>query len=173
MKPPHGTGSWEEWAQFLRMHSAPNILVIQRDNIGDLVLTTPFLRALRSAVPGAKIDVLSNSYNAPVLAGNTAIDQHFWYTKLKHRANQQSVLKVTIANWKLRRQLRQRGYDLALIPATLLSDHALRLARSCRPNRIAAFASAVEAAIQGVDLALDPSRIERHPVIAQRQCSNI
>jgi ADP-heptose:LPS heptosyltransferase len=168
VRTPHGTGCWDEWQQFLRTHRKPKILLIQRDNIGDLVLTTPFLRSLREALPGAMLDILSNSYNAPVLAGNGAIDQHYWYTKLKHRSKHQSALRVIVDNWKLRRQLRLRNYDLAIIPATLLSEHALRLARSCRPKRIAAFTSALDAAVNGVDLAIDPNRVDVHPVKAQR-----
>ena len=40
------------------------ILVVRRDNIGDLVLTTPVFRALRARHPGARIEALVNSYNA-------------------------------------------------------------------------------------------------------------
>ncbi len=164
----HGTGSWDEWHQFLKTHQRAKILVIQRDNIGDLVLTTPLLRSLRVALPLAQIDVLSNSYNAPVLAGNSAISHHFWYTKLKHRAKHQSALRVTFDNWQLRARLRRQGYDLAIITATSLSSHALRLARSCRPKRCAAFANPIDAALKGIDLAIDPQKVDAHAVMAQR-----
>ncbi|MBM3273219.1 glycosyltransferase family 9 protein, partial [Candidatus Kaiserbacteria bacterium] len=43
------------------------ILVIRRDNIGDLICTTPLLAALRKQWPHAWIGVLANSYNAPIL----------------------------------------------------------------------------------------------------------
>src|SRR5262249_46468920 len=46
------------------------ILVVRRDNIGDLVCATPLLAALRRQFPGAHIAALVNSYNAAVLAGN-------------------------------------------------------------------------------------------------------
>ena len=45
------------------------LLVIRRDNIGDLILTTPLLLALRREMPEAWIGVLTNHYCAPVLAG--------------------------------------------------------------------------------------------------------
>ena len=40
---------------------ATRILVIRRDNIGDLVCTTPLLRALRAQLPAARIVVLDRS----------------------------------------------------------------------------------------------------------------
>ena len=60
------------------------ILVIRRDNIGDLVCTTPLLAALRRAKPGAWIGALVNSYNAPVLERNPDVDAVIPYRKLKH-----------------------------------------------------------------------------------------
>ncbi|MBI3715416.1 MAG: hypothetical protein HY255_05435 [Betaproteobacteria bacterium] len=49
------------------MREPEGLLVIRRDNIGDLVCTTPLLAALRTHFPQARIEVLANSYNAPVL----------------------------------------------------------------------------------------------------------
>ena len=59
----------------------PNILVIRRDNIGDLVCTTPLITALRQRFPKAWIGALVNSYNARVLDGNPDQDEVFIYTK--------------------------------------------------------------------------------------------
>src|SRR5262249_10029526 len=52
----------------------PRILVIRRDNIGDLVCTTPLIFALRDRYPEAHIAALVNTYNEAVLAGNPALD---------------------------------------------------------------------------------------------------
>ena len=60
------------------------ILVVRRDNIGDLICTTPFFAALRRRHPEAWIGALVNSYNAPVLDRNPDIDEVFAYQKLKH-----------------------------------------------------------------------------------------
>ncbi len=51
------------------------ILVIRRDNIGDLLCTTPLLSALRRRFPEAWIGALVNSYTAPVLAGNPDVER--------------------------------------------------------------------------------------------------
>ncbi|MES2771423.1 MAG: glycosyltransferase family 9 protein [Pseudomonadota bacterium] len=63
---------------------AQKILVIRRDNIGDLVCTTPLFSALRKHFPKAHLAALVNSYNAPVLRGNPDLDRVHIYRKAKH-----------------------------------------------------------------------------------------
>ena len=53
----------------------PNrILVIKFSSIGDIVLTTSPIKSLKLAFPGAKIDFLTLSSFAPILEGNSYID---------------------------------------------------------------------------------------------------
>lgn len=63
----------------------PRVLVVRRDNIGDLVCTLPIFEGLRSRYPDAHLGALVNSYNAPLLAGNPFVDHVHVYTKSKHR----------------------------------------------------------------------------------------
>lgn len=49
--------------------SEPKILIIRRDNIGDLVCTTPLFSALRQHYPNAHLAARVNSYYAEVLEG--------------------------------------------------------------------------------------------------------
>lgn len=51
------------------------ILVIRLRSIGDTVLATPTLKALRRYLPAAKIDVLLEDWVAPLLEGFAAIDR--------------------------------------------------------------------------------------------------
>ena len=44
--------------------SPARILILRRDNIGDLVCTTPLLAALRAQLPGAWLGALVTTYNA-------------------------------------------------------------------------------------------------------------
>jgi hypothetical protein len=67
------------------------ILVIRRDNIGDLVCTTPLIHALRTRFPKARLDLLVNSYNAPLLVGHPDVDHLYVYTKAKHRENGECI----------------------------------------------------------------------------------
>ena len=53
---------------------SPRILIVRRDNIGDLACTTPLLKALRAQLPRAWLGALVTTYNAEVLARNPAPD---------------------------------------------------------------------------------------------------
>ena len=44
-----------------------NMLVVELADIGDLVLTTPALSALRTSFPDARLDVLTTNHAAPIL----------------------------------------------------------------------------------------------------------
>lgn len=46
------------------------ILLVQLADIGDLVLATPAMAALREAKPGAVIDLLASAHAAPIIPGN-------------------------------------------------------------------------------------------------------
>jgi len=89
------------------------ILFIRRDNIGDLVCTTPAIAAARRSLPGAKIGVLVNTYNAEVLANNTDIDEIYVYEKAKH-AIEKSRYSVWLSNARLLLRIRKERYDVAV-----------------------------------------------------------
>ncbi len=110
-----------------RGHPA-HILVIRRDNIGDLVCTTPLLTALRRRNPHARISVLANSYNAAVLEGNDDIDALYTYTKRKHRGKR-SVLRIYWERFRMLRELRRQRIDLAILATPAPDRHGLQLAR--------------------------------------------
>jgi lipopolysaccharide heptosyltransferase II len=50
--------------------SAPNILAVRFSSIGDVLLTTPLLRAIRQRHPGSGITVLTKPAQAPLLSHN-------------------------------------------------------------------------------------------------------
>jgi lipopolysaccharide heptosyltransferase II len=56
-----------------------NILVVRLDGIGDVILTTPAIRALRQGYHNAKIEALVNEYTKPMLVGNPYIDRVIIY----------------------------------------------------------------------------------------------
>ena len=108
------------------------ILVIRRDNIGDLICTTPLLAALRRQWPAAWIGVLANDYNTTILAGNPEIDAVFAYRKAKHRAAGESRLSVWRDTAALMWRLRRMELDLVLCA----SPGARRFARLLGARRI-------------------------------------
>lgn len=117
----------------------PKILVIRRDNIGDLVCTTPLIRALRQRFPNAWLGALVNSYNAPVLDGNPDLDGVFVYTKAKHRGTSESLTRILWRRWRMMRQLRAMRLDDVIVATTVPQARVTRLARWLRPQRVIAF----------------------------------
>ena len=115
------------------------ILVVRRDNIGDLVCTTPLFTALRQRYPQAWLGALVNSYNAPVLERNPHLDQVIAYTKLKHLDPGQSrfgVLAHRVGSlWGLRRM----RLDYIVLATSDFVPRMLRLARWLAPRKVAGF----------------------------------
>ncbi len=92
-----------------------SILIVQLDHVGDAVLTTPVLAALRSRFPDAVIDVLAAPWNAPVFSGNPAVrhvhlSEHNWQAR---RPAQRAFLAEVVRQG---RRLRRFQYDLAIDP---------------------------------------------------------
>ena len=111
------------------------ILIIRRDNIGDLVCTTPLIRSLRRQLPDARIEVLATRYNSPVLENNPDIVALHSYTKAKHRMARESLLEIYWHRITTILKLRNAHFDVALIPGDV-SASALRFAHLISPRRI-------------------------------------
>ena len=94
----------------------PRLLVIRRDNIGDLVCTTPLLHALRRQWPQARIDCLVTRYNQAVLAGHPDIDALHAYTKAKHRLPGESVAGLYWQRLRTVAALRRQRFDWVILP---------------------------------------------------------
>ena len=116
------------------MSGSPRILLLRRDNIGDLVCTTPLIAALRERLPRAWLGALVTTYNAAVLAGNPALDEVFVYEKLKHRSG--SLLSHLRTRLGQMSRLRRQNLDCVLVPAP--APQALKLARGLKPQRVIA-----------------------------------
>jgi heptosyltransferase-3 len=112
------------------------ILVVRRDNIGDLVCTTPLFSALRSRFPRAWIGALVNSYNATVLDRNPDLDQVIVYSKLKHLDPGQSALGVLAHRLRSLWMLRRQRLDAIILATPQFVPRTLALARLLKPARI-------------------------------------
>ena len=115
------------------------ILLIRRDNIGDLVCTTPAFAALRQHYPDAQIGALVNSYNAEVLRGNPNVDHVFVYQKLKHAGNLASRFKALNQRLKLIAQLRRWKPDVTILAKSSYDRHGLNFARQIGAKNIIGF----------------------------------
>ena len=118
-----------------------SILVIRRDNIGDLVLTTPLIRVLRTARPSAWIAALVNTYNAPVLDGNPDLDAVYAYDKAKHQPDRHRFA-VFADTAKLLFRLRRQQIDQVILAGPGAQRQAYALARWIKPRGITGFVTA-------------------------------
>jgi heptosyltransferase II len=101
------------------------ILVIEPKNIGDVVLTLPFLTQLKAMWPDAQITLLANPFARQLLAGTNLVDE-FIDTDLgwSERATRYNPLAY---NWRelsrLRRELPKRKFDLAFKCCMHIREH--------------------------------------------------
>lgn len=58
-----------------KIHEPKKILIIRRGGIGDVVLITPLVRALKENFPGVRIQLLTSRQAVAVFAGNPYIDE--------------------------------------------------------------------------------------------------
>lgn len=119
-----------------------SFLVIRRDNIGDLVCTTPVFQALRERYPQARIYALTNTYNLPVLHGNPFVDATFAYMKAKHRDSDTSLWSVYARRLRVIMALRRAKIDYAILAACGYVPRAMRFAKLANPKHIIGYVDA-------------------------------
>ena len=137
---------------------AGRVLVVRRDNIGDLVCTTPLLAALRRKFPDAWIGALVNSYNAEVLERNPDLDEIVVYSKLKHLDPGQSA---AAARWRRLSdlwRLRRTGLEYRVLATPEFVPRSLGLARVLSPRCLVGFSDG-SAAARRLDLSLPLSQV--------------
>ncbi len=110
---------------------SPNarFLVVRRDNIGDLVCTTPLIHLLRQRFPQGYIAALVNGYNKGVLAGNGDLDAVYQYNKAKHVRGKRSVPGVYLERIKLIWRLRREHFDFVILANSGYQRSALHIAQ--------------------------------------------
>jgi ADP-heptose:LPS heptosyltransferase len=104
-----------------------SVLFIRRDNIGDLICTTPAIRAVRLRHPNALLAVLVNTYNAGAVANNPDIDKIYVYEKEKH-AFGKGRLGVFFSNLQLIQSIRKERFSAAVACSYGYSKRAARFA---------------------------------------------
>lgn len=129
-------------------------LVIRRDNIGDLACTTPLIRALRDRYPRARIAVLVNSYNRPVVENNPDIDIIYDYTKGKHREKGESLLGVYWRRARMMWELRREQFDYVIIAGAHFKRRGVSLARMLKPKHIVGFTEEGRPGVEHVDVGM-------------------
>lgn len=93
------------------MPPSPRILICRLSAVGDCILTTPLLCALRNHYPQAFITWVVEQGAAPLLRGHRCLDELIVLPK--------GWLKSPRTVWNLRQKLRSLHFDVALDPQSL------------------------------------------------------
>lgn len=91
----------------INLNGIERILVINLAFIGDMLLSSPTIAALKAAIPHAKIDVLATPVTAPIAVHHPDVQQVHIYDKRNEH-------KGLWAGLKLANQIRQEKYELAI-----------------------------------------------------------
>ena len=134
-------------SRFARWREAERILAIRLDKLGDVLMTTPALSAIRETVPGARITLLTSPCGAALGPHLPFVDECIAFEApwVRHDAQDEGAGTSTAAEWRLLQRLADGRFDAAIVfttctqsalPAALLCRQAgipLRLAH-CREN---------------------------------------
>jgi heptosyltransferase-3 len=89
--------------------SPKNILLIQLGDIGDVVLTTPTIRAVKETYPNARVSILVFKPFGCLLAADPYLHEVIETTKTRG-----TLIKLLRESISFARKLRQKRYDLAI-----------------------------------------------------------
>ena len=92
----------------LRSSIFKRILIVRTDRIGDVLLSTPVIKAVREKYPQAFIAMIVSPYAKDIVEGNPYLDQVILYDKEgKHKSWSRTI--------KFARNLDKKRFDLAII----------------------------------------------------------
>lgn len=95
---------------FIRLKDSPkaNILIRAANWVGDAIMTTPVIRAVRKNYPKARITVLAKPWVIPVYAHNPNVDHIFCYDNSGRHTR-------GVGTFQLARDLKKEQFDLAIL----------------------------------------------------------
>ena len=94
----------------MRLKDVRRIGIFKLRNIGDVLMITPALRALRETYPAARITVVVNAFTAAMLENNPHIDHVLVYD----RSLRKRPWARCVHEWQLFRAIRGARFDLTL-----------------------------------------------------------
>jgi len=94
--------------------TTPRILLIRPDHLGDLVLTTPVLHALKTHLPDASVTMMVGPWSSEVVARHPDIDRLILCPFPGFQRSPQKPLAPYILLFSVAKQLRRGQYDLVI-----------------------------------------------------------
>jgi len=103
--------SWKRCGA-LPLPSGQRILIVRLDHIGDVLLSTPAIRALRESLQPKQLDALVGPWSSELLRGNPAVDKVLVYAAPWHA--RRPPHKTSGAFLRTVRGLNKRRYDVGI-----------------------------------------------------------
>lgn len=110
---------------------ARNILVIRVDNLGDVIMTTPAIAAIKHSSPGARITLLASKAGAAAAKHIPALDEAIVYDAPWTKGASLGAHRSPHIDKRMINELARRGFDAAVI-FTVCTQSALPAALMCR-----------------------------------------
>jgi heptosyltransferase-3 len=95
----------------MELQNVRRLAVFKLRNIGDVLMATPVLRALREKFPAARISVIVNSGTEAMLAGNPHVDEVLVY---RRKDAARGIVRRLVDEIQFVRDLRRRRFDLTI-----------------------------------------------------------
>jgi ADP-heptose:LPS heptosyltransferase len=95
-------------------NDAPRILLVRPDHLGDMLLVTPILQAIKECVPNAHITMMVGQWSADIVERHPAIDNVFTCPFPGFQRASQKPLAPYQLLFTTAKQLRRDKYDLAI-----------------------------------------------------------
>src|SRR2546423_10219911 len=111
------------------------ILIVKRDKLGDMLLTTPLIAHLRRSISGAEVSVLASDYCGWVVRDFPDVAKLWTYPRLRLW----SWSKIP-RYWRVMREVRDAKFDVAIAAGGEYSPRAVERALSTQAKRTIAYA---------------------------------
>ena len=95
----------------MELQNVKRLGIFKMRNIGDVLMITPLLRALRETFPEARITVIVNSGTEAMLDGNPHIDEVLVFQR---ESKEQGLFSRIMGTLTFLRELRRRRFDLTM-----------------------------------------------------------
>ncbi|HVO90838.1 MAG TPA: glycosyltransferase family 9 protein [Casimicrobiaceae bacterium] len=115
------------------------VLLIKRDKLGDLLLTTPLLAHVRATRPDIELHLLANDYNAWVVRDHPALAKLWVYPRVRHRGRVR--IGAAIAQVPLWLALRRQHFAAAIAMGGDESHRAIKRAIATGAAEVIAYAA--------------------------------
>ncbi|MEO8536353.1 MAG: glycosyltransferase family 9 protein [Betaproteobacteria bacterium] len=114
------------------------VLIVKRDKLGDLLLSTGVIEHLKASRPDLEVHLLVNDYNAWVARDEPALARTWVYPRVRHAGRMRvgALLAQVPLAWKLRRA----AFDWAIAMGGEESPRAVRRAIATGARRVVAYA---------------------------------